>query len=237
MQKYKDPKEMRLAINGRMITMISGIFIITTALFTTLRYGIGLFQSAGEAAKGNQEVVAAMEQVGVGVGYLRFTSIFLILLTMFEVFVGVFALRLCNRLDKTKLTLKLCIALLAAEIILQPIVLRTQMMMLSNLLMPLCLLWGVLQLRKLAKLYPDRIFTVEQNAGRNNKKAPQAPKKSLMARAMVQAKDDVEEVPAEKTQVTEKFASETEEVSAAEESASEVSPENEAAVKEKNQDE
>lgn len=195
MQKYKDPKEMRLAINGRMITMISGIFIITTALFTTLRYGMGLFQSAGEAAKGNQELVAVMEELGIGVGYLRFASVYLLLIAMLEVLVGVFALRLCNRLDKTKLIMKLCIALLAAEVILQPIVLRTQMMMISNLLMPLCLLWGVFQLRKLAKIYPDRVFAVEPNAGRNKKKAPQPEKKSLMARAMVQVKEDEKEAP------------------------------------------
>lgn len=220
MQKYKDPKEMRLAINGRMITMISGIFIITTALFTTLRYGMGLFQSAGEAAKGNQELVAAMKELGVGVGYLRFTSVYLLLIAMFEVLVGVFALRLCNRLDKAKLTMKLCIALLAAEVILQPIVLRTGMMMISNLLMPLCLLWGVFQLRKLAKIYPDRVFAVEPNGGRNKKKAPQPEKKSLMARAMVQAKEDEKEAPApEEEPVIEELVTE------------------ESAVKDENQDE
>ena len=46
MYKYRDQKEMRMAINGRMITMLAGIFIVTTAISTTLRYGIGLLQSA-----------------------------------------------------------------------------------------------------------------------------------------------------------------------------------------------
>ena len=32
MYKYKDQKELRMAINGRMITMIAGLFIIMSAI-------------------------------------------------------------------------------------------------------------------------------------------------------------------------------------------------------------
>lgn len=190
MYKYKDQKEMRLAINGRMITMIAGIFTVTTGLFTTLRYGMALFQSAGEAAKGTQEYLDAINQIGVGIGYIRFAAVYLLLVAMLEVFVGVFAVRLANRLDKSNLILKLCIALIAVEVILQPIVLRTQMMMLTNVLMPVCLLWGVLQLRKLAKIYPERTFAVDPNRNKNLKKDAAPQKKNLRTRAMAQVKEE-----------------------------------------------
>ena len=210
MYKYRDQKEMRMAINGRMITMLAGIFIVTTAISTTLRYGIGLLQSASEAAKGTEDFVTVLEQLGVGVGFIRFVAVFLLLTTMFEVFVGVFAARLSNRLDKAPLTFKLSIALLVVEVILLVLMLRTQMMLLSNLLMPCCLIWGTSQLRKLSKLYPDRTFAVEPKQREKRKKGEksqaqsQPQKKSLMDRAMTQAREDVVWLPVGETVTEEK---------------------------------
>lgn len=196
MYKYKDQKELRMALNGRMITMIAGIFIITTAITTTLRYGMGLLQSASEAAKGTEDYVNALTQLGVSVGFIRFVAVLLLIATMLEILVGVFAARLSNRLDKAELVFKMSIGLLVVEVILLAFMLRTQMMMLSNLLMPCCLIWGTSQLRKLSKLYPDRIFAVEPKKKEKRSKDTQAKnqaqpqKKSLMDRAMTQARED-----------------------------------------------
>ena len=103
MYKYKDQKELRMAINGRMITMIAGLFIIMSAITTTLRYGMGLFQSASEAAKGTEDYVNALTQIGVSVGFIRFVAVLLLVTTMIEILVGVFSARLSNRLDKADL--------------------------------------------------------------------------------------------------------------------------------------
>lgn len=218
MQKYKDPKEMRWAMNGRMITMLSGVFIIVTALFTTLRYAIGLFQSANEAAKGVEEYLAAVEQAGISIGYLRFVAAYLLLTTILEVFVGVFSVRLANRLDKSKLCMKLCIALIVVEVILQPVVLPTQMLMISNVLMPLCLLWGVSQLRKLSKIYPDRIFAVDTNQANRKKQEVKPQNKNLMARAMA----TIQEAPEKRTEENSEDKSEENSQDKSEENALEI---------------
>lgn len=196
MYKYKDQKELRMAINGRMITMIAGLFIIMSAITTTLRYGMGLFQSASEAAKGTEDYVNALTQIGVSVGFIRFVAVLLLVTTMIEILVGVFSARLSNRLDKADLIFKMSIGLLIVEVILLAFMLRTQMMMLSNFLMPCCLIWGTSQLRKLSKLYPDRIFAVEpkkkekSSKGSSAQNQAQPQKKSLMDRAMTQAREE-----------------------------------------------
>lgn len=196
MYKYKDQKELRMALNGRMITMISGLFIIMTAITTTLRYGMGLLQSASEAAKGTEDFVNALTQLGVSVGFIRFVAVLLLITTMIEILVGVFSARLSNRLDKADLIFKMSIGLLIVEVILLAFMLRTQMMMLSNVLMPCCLIWGTSQLRKLSKLYPDRIFAVEpkkkekSSKGSSAQNQAQPQKKSLMDRAMTQAREE-----------------------------------------------
>ena len=43
MSDYKDQKELKMAMNGRMGLMTGGIILLVTAVSSTLMYGINLF--------------------------------------------------------------------------------------------------------------------------------------------------------------------------------------------------
>ena len=191
MYKYKDQKEMRMAINGRMISLIAGVMTGTTALFTTVRYAMSAFQIASQAAGGNQDLLAQMEEVGASIGYMRVLGVAMILAAIVEVFAAIMSVRLCNRLDKASVLMKTAIALLVVEVIVQLIGLKAGVFMLNNLIMPCCLLWSSWQLKKLFKIYPDRKFAVEPNVRNKKKKEEPAQKKSIAERAKLQAKEDV----------------------------------------------
>ena len=162
---------MRMAINGRMISLIAGVMTGTTALFTTVRYAMSAFQIASQAAGGNQDLLAQMEEVGASIGYMRVLGVAMILAAIVEVFAAIMSVRLCNRLDKAAVLMKTAIALLVVEVIVQLIGLKAGVFMLNNLIMPCCLLWSSWQLKKLFKLYPDRKFAVEPNVRNKKKKA------------------------------------------------------------------
>lgn len=191
MYKYKDQKEMRMAINGRMISLIAGVMTGTTALFTTVRYAMSAFQIASQAAGGNQDLLAQMEEVGASIGYMRVLGVAMILAAIVEVFAAFMGIRLCNRLDKAAVLMKTAIALLVVEVIVQLIGLKAGVFMLNNLIMPCCLLWSSWQLKKLFKIYPDRKFAVEPNVRNKKKKEEPAQKKSIAERAKLQAKEEV----------------------------------------------
>ena len=191
MYKYKDQKEMRMAINGRMISLIAVVMTGTTALFTTVRYAMSAFQIASQAAGGNQDLLAQMEEVGASIGYMRVLGVAMILAAIVEVFAAFMGIRLCNRLDKAAVLMKTAIALLVVEVIVQLIGLKAGVFMLNNLIMPCCLLWSSWQLKKLFKVYPDRKFAVEPNARNKKQKAEPVQKKSIAERAKLQAKEDV----------------------------------------------
>ena len=191
MYKYKDQKEMRMALNGRMISLIAGVMTGTTALFTTVRYAMSAFQIASQAAGGNQDLLAQMEEVGASIGYMRVLGVAMILAAIVEVFAAFMGIRLCNRLDKAAVLMKTAIALLVVEVIVQLIGLKAGVFMLNNLIMPCCLLWSSWQLKKLFKIYPDRKFAVEPNVRNKKKKEEPAQKKSIAERAKLQAKEDV----------------------------------------------
>lgn len=186
MYKYKDQKEMRMAINGRMISLIAGIMTGTTALFTTLQYAIAFLQAGA-----NQDLLTQMNNLGVGIGYMRALGVAMILATIVEVFAAIMSVRLCNRLDKSAVLMKTAIALLVVEVIVQLIGLKAGVFMLNNIIMPCCLLWSSWQLKKLFKLYPDRKFAVEPNVRNKKKKEEPAQKKSIAERAKLQAKEEV----------------------------------------------
>ena len=191
MYKYKDQKEMRMAINGRMISLIAGVMTGTTALFTTVRYAMSAFQIASQAAGGNQDLLAQMEEVGASIGYMRVLGVAMILAAIVEVFAAIMSVRLCNRLDKASVLMKTAIALLVVEVIVQLIGLKAGVFMLNNLIMPCCLLWSSCQLKKLFKIYPDRKFAVEPNVRNKKKKEEPAQKKSIAERAKLQAKEEI----------------------------------------------
>ena len=61
MYQYQDQKEMRRALNGKMIVMLVGIMLVMTALTSSLSYGIRCWSMAGMADKGNEDVLEALK--------------------------------------------------------------------------------------------------------------------------------------------------------------------------------
>ena len=65
MSDYKDQKELKMAMNGRMGLMTGGIILLVTAVSSTLMYGINLFSIASGAAKGEQEYTDILTQANI----------------------------------------------------------------------------------------------------------------------------------------------------------------------------
>ncbi|MDY3919036.1 MAG: hypothetical protein SOZ59_08560 [Candidatus Limivivens sp.] len=199
-----DPqKKIRMAMNGRMTLMCAGLFLIFTAVTSTLMYGINLFMIAGEAAKGTAEYTEMLESAELSITLCRAIGICFIILTVAEIFSGICCVRFSNRIDKSRSTWKIIIALLAVEILMQVFLLLTRMlnpgMLFTALAVPLCALWGVTRFRKLAKDDPDRVYATEpqrnsvRKSSRSGKQAPTD--KSLRERAMMDTSGSAYSVP------------------------------------------
>ena len=103
MYQYQDQKEMRRALNGKMIVMLVGIMLVMTALTSSLSYGIRCWSMAGMADKGNEDVLEALKQIDITSGTLRACSVVYYIQAVIETMVGIFCFRLNNRLDKVAL--------------------------------------------------------------------------------------------------------------------------------------
>ena len=189
MYQYQDQKEMRRALNGKMIIMLVGIMLVVTALTSSLSYGMRCWSMAGMADGGDKDILEALKQIGITSGTLRICSVIYYLQAVIEVFVGVFCARLSNRLDKNALLWKMAWVILvvevAAGVALTLLHMTRAIMIVSNLLLPGFLLWAVNSLRKVAKNHPDRIYAVEPN-NRNKGKEKEKEKEKGKAKASVQ---------------------------------------------------
>lgn len=187
MYQYQDQKEMRRALNGKMIIMLVGIMLVVTALTSSLSYGMRCWSMAGMADGGDKDILEALKQIGITSGTLRICSVIYYLQAVIEVFVGVFCARLSNRLDKNALLWKMAWVILvvevAAGVALTLLHMTSAIMIVSNLLLPGFLLWAVNSLRKVAKNHPDRIYAVEPN---NRNKGKEKEKEKGKAKASVQ---------------------------------------------------
>lgn len=187
MYQYQDQKEMRRALNGKMIIMLVGIMLVVTALTSSLSYGMRCWSMAGMADGGDKDILEALKQIGITSGTLRICSVIYYLQAVLEVFVGVFCARLSNRLDKNALLWKMAWVILvvevAAGVALTLLHMTSAIMIVSNLLLPGFLLWAVNSLRKVAKNHPDRIYAVEPN---NRNKGKEKEKEKGKAKASVQ---------------------------------------------------
>lgn len=190
-------KEFSMASGGRMFLLLGGIMLIFTAVTNTGQYGVQMFMIASEAVKGTEEYVEVLESIGMGIWALRIMGGAFLVTALVEVTAGVWCIRSSNRVDRSRGTLRVVLALLGVEIVMQVYLLLMHMsglgMLLSALLMPLVLLWGATRLRKLAKLYPDRVYAIEKNAAPVQKHPAAQSAKSLRERAMMSAR----EVPGE----------------------------------------
>lgn len=218
MYQYQDQKEMRRALNSKMIIMLVGIMLVVTALTSSLSYGMRCWSMAGMADGGDKDILEALKQIGITSGTLRICSVIYYLQAVIEVFVGVFCARLSNRLDKNALLWKMAWVILvvevAAGVALTLLHMTSAIMIVSNLLLPGFLLWAVNSLRKVAKNHPDRIYAVEpnnRNKGKEKEKgkakasvqpAKAGQKKSLMEHATQVTPADI--TPLELTRELEK---------------------------------
>lgn len=218
MYQYQDQKEMRRALNSKMIIMLVGIMLVVTALTSSLSYGMRCWSMAGMADGGDKDILEALKQIGITSGTLRICSVIYYLQAVIEVFVGVFCARLSNRLDKNALLWKMAWVILvvevAAGVALTLLHMTSAIMIVSNLLLPGFLLWAVNSLRKVAKNHPDRIYAVEpnnRNKGKEKEKgkakasvqpAKAGQKKSLMEHATQVTPSDI--TPLELTRELEK---------------------------------
>lgn len=218
MYQYQDQKEMRRALNGKMIIMLVGIMLVVTALTSSRSYGMRCWSMAGMADGGDKDILEALKQIGITSGTLRICSVIYYLQAVIEVFVGVFCARLSNRLDKNALLWKMAWVILvvevAAGVALTLLHMTSAIMIVSNLLLPGFLLWAVNSLRKVAKNHPDRIYAVEpnnRNKGKEKEKgkakasvqpAKAGQKKSLMEHATQVTPADI--TPLELTRELEK---------------------------------
>lgn len=196
MAEYRDQKEMKMAMNGRMGLMTGGMLLLFTSITTTLMYGINLFSIAAQAEKGNEEYTQILETSQMGIPLLRVIAACFIIVACFEIYTGIFCILRCNRIDKAVLTKRLLIALLAVEIAMQIFLTVTRMlnfsMLFTALLIPGYMLWAASKMVKLRALYPDRSTALNTKKMKEQRKALQTqaaakPKKSLHERAMMTA--------------------------------------------------
>ena len=71
MDQFEQMKVTRQAMNGKMCLMFGGIFLMFSAITSTIMYGINFFMTALEADKGTAEYVELLENAGVGSGLLK----------------------------------------------------------------------------------------------------------------------------------------------------------------------
>lgn len=210
MYKYEDQKEMRMAMNGKMIVMLAGVFLIITAVTSTLMQGIQYFLVANSAKAGDANAMKLITDTGLSIGQIYSVGVSYIIATLVEVMTGVICAKFSNRLDKVKISLYADIILLVVLVLQQSYMMVlagvfNPFALLSGALMPLLLLWGVTRLMKLAKKYPNRMYAVEPNPARGGRNAaPQ--KQNIMKKAKARVKDEemvsrvVDELPDEHTE-------------------------------------
>ena len=191
MGEFKDQKELKMAMSGRMGLMAGGVLLIFTALSSTLMYGINFFSLASNASGGDAECLEILESANVSISMIQIAAVCFVIAAIAELAVGALCAALSNRLDKAIFTVRAAALLLGVEILMQVFLFLTGLMNLSllitSIVIPAYLLWSATRLRKLAKIYPDRKTAVNTKKAREQQKKPATPvqKKSLHERAMM----------------------------------------------------
>ena len=194
MYRYEDQKEMRMAMNGKMSVMLAGVFLILTAVTSTLLQGMQYFIVGHSAGAGDAEAIKLVESTGLSIGQLYSVGAAYMIVTVAEIMTGIISAKFSNRLDKVKICLYADIVLMAVMILQQSYMMLLARMfnpfaLVAGILMPLLLLWGITRLMKLAKKYPDRMYAVEPNPARGGRKAaPQ--KQNIMEKAKARVRDE-----------------------------------------------
>lgn len=194
MYRYEDQKDMRKAMNGRMVVMIGGLFLIMTAVTSTLLQGIQFLFVANAAGNGDVEAIELAKKTSLSVGQLYGLGISSMVMTVVQIMSGVILARFSNRLQKTKICLYADYTLIGATVLEQVYMMILNRVfnpipLLAGSIIPLAVLWGIMQLKKIAKKYPERPYAVETTAIKNQM-AARNQKKNLMARAKAKVRDE-----------------------------------------------
>lgn len=201
MDQFERQKLTRQALNGRMTLMFGGIFLMFSAITSTIMYGINFFMTAGQADKGVAEYVELLEKAGIDSMFLKIAGVCFLLVGICEIVTGFLAAKNSNRVDKSKFTVKIVVALLIVEIIMEIYLYFAGLMNLGFLftaiLLPLFMLWGATRLRKVAKAEPERVYAVNPAKNKPKQQAAAAQKKSIRERAAMQARVDENNVKPE----------------------------------------
>lgn len=194
MDQFEKQKIERQALNGKMTMMFGGIFLMFSAITSTLMYGINFFVTAQQADKGVVEYVELLKKAGVGSTFLRVAGVCFLLVGIYEIIAGFITAKNSNRIDKSLFTMKIIISLLIVEIMMQVYLFLTGLMnfgfLFTAILLPLFMLWGVTRLRKVAKADPERVYAAKPAARDKSRQQSAAPKKSIRERAAMQARED-----------------------------------------------
>ena len=133
--------------------------------------------------------------------FLKIAGVCFLLVGICEIVTGFLAAKDSNRVDKSKFTVKIVVALLIVEIIMEIYLYFAGLMNLGFLftaiLLPLFMLWGATRLRKVAKAEPERVYAVNPAKNKPKQQAAAAPKKSIRERAAMQARVDENNVKPE----------------------------------------
>lgn len=194
MQEYKEQKEMRKAINAKMLHVMCGALMLLDAVTHVLLYAMSYFNYASEMSKGNQELIAQAEEIGLSASNIRIIALMLLILAGAQILVGFIALRFNNRLDKGNLIFRSAVLLMVLQIAAHLVIILNGLTMIEILFIGVmlagCLIWSSIGFLKLAKAYPDKVWAVEPEKRRDakhfrpgTKKSAAHDKKGIMDRA------------------------------------------------------
>lgn len=196
MQEYKEQKEMRRAINAKMFHVMCGALMLLDAVTHVLLYAMSYFNYASEMGKGNQELIAQAEEIGLSASNIRVIAMMLLILAGAQILVGFIALRFNNRLDKGNLIFRCAVLMLILQIVAHLVIILNGLTMIEILFIGVmlsgCLVWSSIGFLKLAKAYPQKVWAVEPEKKRDakhfklgtaKKSAASDKKKGIMDRA------------------------------------------------------
>lgn len=128
-----------MAMNGKMIVMLAGVFLILTAVTSTLLQGMQYFIVGHSAGAGDAEAIKLVESTGLSIGQLYSVGVAYMIVTVAEIMTGIISAKFSNRLDKVKICLYADIILMVVMILQQ-----SYMMLLARMFNPFALVAGIL---------------------------------------------------------------------------------------------
>ena len=197
MDNYENQKDFSMAMNGKLLMMMSGIFMLFNAITSNLFQGIGYMNLSRDASKGVEEAVKVLSEASFSSGQVMVMGIICLIVGIITGVGSIICIKFSNRLDKVNITFYAAIIMLVVIFIQQAVMMfvfhfASPMGFLASLMMPLVLLWSTSRFKKLVKKYPDRVYAMDpaKKRGQQANTNANVKNKSLMERAKTQVKDE-----------------------------------------------